>query len=115
MGDNLLFSEVPYATAVDESCFGTARKICWSCFLSEDVHFCATCLIAAYCSEKCQKKDWTTQHKEECDVFKNVKDPESRKELGGKSMLRLVARILIRKSKDGGNQDPDGKHKNVKI
>ena len=108
MEDNLLFSELPYVTAVDPSCFGTARKICWGCFLSKDVHFCVECKTASYCSKKCQKKDWKTQHKEECVVFKNVKDVGCRKELGDLLPLRLIVRILMRKAKDGGKQDPEG-------
>ena len=106
MNDNLLFSEIYYATAVHESCFGTlTRKLCWGCFLSKEVHFCAECKTAAYCSKECQRKDWKTQHKEECDVFKNVKkDERCRKELGRNRDLRLAVRILIRKSKDGGSR-----------
>ena len=107
MEDNLLFSELPYASAVDESCFGT-RRICWSCFLKEGLHRCVTCKTASYCGKECQRKDWKTQHKEECVIFKKVKDEISRKELGANIELRLTARILIRKSKDGGIQDPEG-------
>ena len=107
MGGSLLFSEVPYVAVVNEDYFGK-KKLCWTCFLVKKVHICQRCKTAAYCSKECQQKDWETQHKEECVVFKNTQDHEDRPYLAGIISVRMAARILARKSIDGGVQDPKG-------
>ena len=107
MDNSLLFSELPYAAAVVEDCFGK-HEICWSCFLPTKVNRCALCKTAAYCSKKCQKGDWKRQHQFECPVFLKVEGSD-RNILGTNVHLRLVARILARKSIDGGKQSPEGK------
>ena len=107
MDGNILFTECAYAAAVDARCFGN-HTICWGCFLEKGVHFCIRCKTATYCSKKCQKNDWKNQHKPECDVFLKVKDPEERKILGENYALRLIARVLIRKSSDEREQSSEG-------
>ncbi|KAJ7175102.1 hypothetical protein C8R43DRAFT_975879 [Mycena crocata] len=35
----------------------------------EQLLSCSTCLVAKYCSKKCQKQDWAKRHKNECHLF----------------------------------------------
>ena len=107
MDENLYFSELPYAAAVSEECFGV-KKVCWCCFLEkEKLNFCSICKTAVYCSKECQKKDWKPQHKHECSVFEKS-TPTEMKEIAESVPIRLLARILFRKSVDKGIQCPEG-------
>jgi len=47
------------------------RRACFECGASSTpMKTCSGCGIVSYCSRKCQKQNWKTQHKAECVVFK---------------------------------------------
>jgi hypothetical protein len=46
---------------------------CFRCKKKEKLKYCKKCMIATYCSKKCQKKDWKKIHKNNCMEYnKNV-------------------------------------------
>lgn len=47
------------------ACFRECR-VCWK--KCATLKICAGCLNGYYCSRKCQKRDWISQHKKECNL-----------------------------------------------
>ena len=56
---------------------------CFCCLAHENndelMAICSVCLIARYCNEVCQKKDWTT-HKPLCTQWRNFRDAMVKRE-----------------------------------
>lgn len=45
---------------------------CQSCYKRLDVPlYCAGCKVVAYCGKDCQKSDWLSGHKKQCETFYN--------------------------------------------
>uniref|UniRef100_A0A8R1HVG2 MYND-type domain-containing protein n=1 Tax=Caenorhabditis japonica TaxID=281687 RepID=A0A8R1HVG2_CAEJA len=66
---------------------------CTTCFgeLSNcEVLACDDCLEVAYCSLKCQRKDWNTVHQFECEILRSQNTPMT-------PTMRLCVRVLIQK------------------
>lgn len=51
-------------------------KICFECGSTAKVpKKCKACGMVYYCSKKCQKKNWRSQHKDECKAFARIYIP----------------------------------------
>ncbi|XP_061178384.1 uncharacterized protein LOC133187027 [Saccostrea echinata] len=51
------------------------KNKCNNCGIQrEGMQKCKKCLLVYYCSRKCQKKDWKTNHKTKCGKLKNIRD-----------------------------------------
>ncbi|CAI2185125.1 7862_t:CDS:10 [Funneliformis geosporum] len=83
----LVIEDIPYAAVVDDSNFFTT---CSNCFTKGGkLSCCSACKLVHYCSQECQRNDWSN-HQHECKVFVKVqrKPPTS---------IRLLCRILMRR------------------
>jgi splicing suppressor protein 51 len=51
--------------------------LCFRCFEhSEKILKCAGCRRAGYCSQECQKLDWSATHKTQCKILKRINEED---------------------------------------
>jgi splicing suppressor protein 51 len=57
---------------------GAVRGIlCFRCYEpSNKILKCAGCMRAGYCSQECQKLDWTAIHKKQCKILRQVNEED---------------------------------------
>lgn len=97
----------PYVVGV--TCFrprNQTRICCFTCFrvmhstmLSEspaDMHRCAACKQAAYCSRECQRLDWKETHRYECPYLVRLQKRRDMLDGAGELTLTSEARLLAR-------------------
>jgi splicing suppressor protein 51 len=51
--------------------------LCFRCFeRSDKILKCAGCRRAGYCSQECQKLDWSATHKKQCKILKRINEED---------------------------------------
>jgi splicing suppressor protein 51 len=51
--------------------------LCFRCFEhSDQILKCAGCRRAGYCSQACQKLDWSAMHKTQCKILKRINEED---------------------------------------
>ncbi|KAL5033784.1 hypothetical protein RTP6_001702 [Batrachochytrium dendrobatidis] len=86
-----LMMEKPYVAVVDDA---SLNQTCSGCFrLAAHMQQCSSCKVVQYCSQTCQRSDWSI-HKPECEGFKAVQPRIP------PSPVRLLGRMMFKRAKD---------------
>ena len=91
-----MFSEYPYVLALKE-CYLSSR--CSSCFKKSSIK-CSSCNRIVYCNEECRLND-SVCHEIECEMYRQGCEEDEY------LILRMIIRVIIRLSIDGGQPKED--------
>ncbi len=99
---SLFFCEKPYVAVVAGNRDQRAQ-ICWNCFCQAKTLVCSQCKTASYCGKSCQTNDWMAGlHSNECRHYRQIGQSSTKILQEHYIELRLVARMLLRCRRDGG-------------
>lgn len=104
--------ELTFAQAVSQEFW--YGKICFNCFCQlNHPRRCSRCGQAWYCSEHCQMSDWSSQHKNECRMFRAVSsDAESLDAVLCDRALRGIGRLISRTAVEKNANSNENLYKN---
>jgi hypothetical protein len=101
---SVIFENEPYAHVVASQ---ERSTICSSCFKSStNLLICSKCQFSRYCSQTCQRNDWSSGHKSECRHAKDLR-AEGCSDLALDEIL-LLLRTYSLCSGDKGLRDDNG-------
>ncbi|XP_055327375.1 uncharacterized protein LOC129580742 [Paramacrobiotus metropolitanus] len=102
---DVIFRSEPWVYCVLES---ASTSICYRCLRQPDegVRRCTQCQFAHYCSDQCQKSDWTLRHRPECKVIQRIMREKPSESLP-RDFLFILCK-MIPKLKKNHKSDSDG-------